>query len=428
MPDPPEHSDESIETLQGGTTPTSGAGGKTTAPSIVHGQTELAADSARYSVGEEIARGGMGAVIEAEETSLERTVAMKVMLSPTTNARARFIREATVLARLEHPNIVPIHELGTDEQGRLFYTMKKVEGATLQAVIKGLKRGDTETVAEWSLDHLLSVYRKVCDAIAFAHSRGIIHRDLKPDNIMLGSFGEVLVMDWGLAKLMDEEEPELPAGIEDNTSEVPGRSGSLTLDGAVIGSPQYMPPEQAVGRVDEIDERSDVFSLGGILYAILTLRPPVPNGSVSEVLEMVKSGGITPPSDLWTTEVGRAGQGPADAPDKRGNDLPHCPGGRVPKALSAVTMQAMAFAREERYAEVTDLAAEIFAYQSGYATSAEHAGALGQFWKLVMRHRGMTATAAVLLVVIGYLWLNFTIDLRAEKENALAEADNAEIA
>jgi len=160
-------------------------------------KSRLAAKTDRYDVGKEIARGGMGAILEATDPSLDRVVAMKVMLAKgaSVSARLRFTREAVVLGRLEHPNIVPIYEFGSDDNDQLFYTMKKVEGETLQAIINSLGKGDAATITEWPLDRLLAVFLKICDAIAFAHSRGVIHRDLKPDNVMIGAFGEVLVMD-----------------------------------------------------------------------------------------------------------------------------------------------------------------------------------------------------------------------------------------
>ncbi|MEQ2005670.1 MAG: serine/threonine-protein kinase [Limisphaerales bacterium] len=169
-------------------------------------------EASPYRPGREIAHGGMGAVLDARDQKLGRSVAMKVMLRPNASEaeRLRFLQEAHVLGQLAHPNIVPIHDLGTEEKGRLFYIMKLVQGVTLHEVIGKLNAGDPETLAKYPLNTLLTVFQKVCDAVAFAHSRGIIHRDLKPQNIMVGEFGEVLVMDWGIAKIL----PGSPAGEE----------------------------------------------------------------------------------------------------------------------------------------------------------------------------------------------------------------------
>jgi serine/threonine protein kinase/WD40 repeat protein len=410
-----------------------------------------------YTKGKAIAQGGMGAVLEANDQLLGRTVAMKVVrhdIGDSESIRLRFIREATVLARLEHPSIVPIYEMGRDSEGRLFYTMKKVEGRTLQGILDDLKKGKPETVKEYTLDRLLNVFRKICDAMAFAHDRGVIHRDLKPENVMVGEYGEVLVMDWGLAKILQDaaqsavelqlsnQAPgnasgtQMPTGFQElSDSQMSGSSQNLTMDGAVMGSPQYMPPEQAEGKVTEVDERSDIFSLGGILYAILTLKPPVEGRTVREVLDNVKNGRITPPTHYNTGSSTAHGEkldkGSIKDP-KLIIPLPHCPGGRVPSALSSVTMKAMAFEPANRYAEVEELARDVEAYQQGFATSAEQVSAMGQVLLFVKRHKGVSISAGVALVLIMFLSLGFMLKVNAEKNNALkaradaeTEADNA---
>jgi serine/threonine protein kinase len=158
-----------------------------------------------YQLGAEISTGGMGSVLEAHDAKLDRTVAIKVMLleaNADARMRQRFLREAQVLAKLAHPNIVPIYDIVWEDGMPLFYSMKLVKGRTLQAILTDLRKQVPETLRDYSLDRLLTIFRKVCDAIAFAHSQGVLHRDLKPENIMVGEFGEVLVMDWGLAKLL----------------------------------------------------------------------------------------------------------------------------------------------------------------------------------------------------------------------------------
>ncbi|MEQ1850258.1 MAG: serine/threonine-protein kinase, partial [Chthoniobacteraceae bacterium] len=279
-----------------------------------------------YAVGGEIARGGMGTVLEAEDRKLGRKVAMKVMrldASASEDARSRFVREATVLARLEHPNIVPIHELGWDAESRLFYTMKLVQGRTLQAILNGLKARDADFVGHYTLDRLLTLFRKICDALSMAHAKGIIHRDLKPENVMVGEFGEVLVMDWGIAKILGdaaqiaEESARKAEATEAGTAgkfrdmadeELRRGSAEVTMDGTVMGTPHYMSPEQAEGHVSEIDQQSDVFSLGAILYALLTLHPPVEALSIREVLERIRQGDIRPPTTFNVTTKGGKGQ------------------------------------------------------------------------------------------------------------------------
>ena len=388
-----------------------------------------------YTPGREIARGGMGAILSATDQSLDREVAMKVMLQDaeaSSSARQRFVREALVLARLEHPNIVPIHEMGRNAEGQLFYTMKLVKGRTLQAILTAIKQGDAATLQHYTLDRLLTIYRKVCDAMAFAHHQRIIHRDLKPENVMVGEFGEVLVMDWGLAKHLDDErhaktEVERAQAIEGfqelSDSQLAAGESGLTMDGSVMGSPQYMPPEQAEGRLADIGTHSDIYSLGGILYAILTLRPPVEGRKVAEVLDNVKSGNITPPTHYSAGGVKVSGGEVGDASKAVG--LPHCPDGKVPASLSAVTMRAMAFQPADRYASVGQITADVEAYQGGFATSAEKAGLLTQLALLVKRNKGIFTTAAAAWLLITALGVWFVLNLQTKEKRAIAAEKRA---
>ncbi len=400
-----------------------------------------------YRPGREIARGGMGAVLDARDQKLGRSVAMKVMLRSDAKEeeKQRFLQEARVLGQLAHPNIVPVHDLGTDTQGRLFYTMKLVQGVTLQDILQKLKDGDADTLAKYPLNHLLTVFQKVCDGVAFAHSRGIIHRDLKPANIMVGEFGEVLVMDWGLAKILPGSvaaEPAEPPAIsaasvtvaaaptvamargattltgpaeELSTLRVPqtGESSDifvdapqkpatshLTMEGDVLGTPNYMAPEQAEGRTVDLDARADVYALGAILYALLTLRPPVDGESMTEVLSKVCSGTVVAPvtlSDPESTIQVRPGN--SAALKKLFIPLKHCPDGQVPEALSAVTMKALRFERERRYQSVAELAKDIEAYQNGFATTAEEASALTLVRLFIKRNKTLGVAALVVLVL-----------------------------
>ena len=385
-----------------------------------------------YQIGREIGRGGMGSVLEADDCKLGRRVALKVMRltsDATEDQRQRFIREASVLARLEHPNIVPIHDLGRDEEGALFYTMKLVHGRTLQAILDLLRARDPETVRHYTLDRLLTIFRKVCDALSLAHAKGVIHRDLKPENVMVGEFGEVLVMDWGIAKVTDDaaqsaaESAKTPPASEGGgtpTAAAPGApTGALTMDGAVMGTPQYMSPEQAEGRLKDLERRSDVFSLGGILYAILTLRPPVEGATAMEALHNVRTGNIREPTQFSSAGFNAPGRGGKRRGAEGGGQnfpLDHCIGGRVPAALSAVAMVALSVKKEDRYATVAEFAADIEAYQHGFATRAEHAGLWTQVWLLVKRNKVLAASAALLAV----LSVAFTMRVVKERDHARA--------
>lgn len=373
-----------------------------------------------------IARGGMGVVYRARHTALEREVAVKVMVSHADSPEmaARFRREALVLGKLAHPNIVPIHEIGTDDDGQLFYTMKLVKGRTLQAIINGLRDGDAETLRQHSLASLLTVFRKVCDAMAFAHSQGVLHRDLKPENVMVGEFGEVLVMDWGLAKELDGEkrrrgdwETACPSLSSSPPLQV---SSSFTMQGSVMGTPQYMSPEQARGEINALDERSDIFSLGGILYTILTLRPPVEGTTLAEVLEKVRTGSITPPTAAGSTaSMAAKTKVKGDVPDAGLiKPLPHVQDGRVPAALSAVVMKALRREKAERYQDVAALSADIEKFQGGFATQAEQAGAWTQLKLLMLRHKAVTASLAALLIISAL----FVVKVMASERKATANA------
>jgi serine/threonine protein kinase len=338
----------------------------------------------KYTLVREIARGGMGQIYFGEDPQLKRQVAVKVSSVSQGGEDPRFSKEAEVLALLAHPNIVPIHTMGVDAQGRPFYSMKLVKGRTLQAVLNALKDGDAASSKEYTQAALLTIFRKVCDAMAFAHAKGILHRDLKPENIMVGEYGEVLVMDWGLAKILGERDA---AGVVKAAATDTGDYG-MTLEGEVMGTPQYMSPEQAEGMVAELDIRSDIYSLGGILYAILTLHPPVGGSTLAEVLGNVKSGVLSPMGTATRMAKGIGGR-------------PEPMTVAVPAAMQAVTLKAMARERDKRYASVELFAEDIESYQNGFATSAESAGLLRRARLWVARNRAVTAATVVLLVLLG---------------------------
>jgi WD40 repeat protein len=264
-------------------------------------------------------------------------------------------------------------------------------------VLDLLAHGDPSTIGQYPLSALLLILQKACDAIAFAHSRGFIHRDLKPDNIMLGGFGEVLVMDWGLAKVLGEvsqEEPDEPPACE--LSQL-GAPDDVTQVGTVMGTPQYMPPEQACGHIDALDEACDIYALGAILHHILTLQQPIEGRDTGEVLENVCAGRVRP---LRQRKGGRA--------------LPHLPGGSIPESLSAVASKAMAAEPGDRYSSVKAFQAEIAAYQNGFATNAERASAVKLAALFLRRHRVVSLSAAALLLA----GLIFTVNLAFARNKA----------
>lgn len=344
--------------------------------------------TSRYIIEKEIARGGMGAVLRAIDTDLRREVALKYMLDNSSAAKkSRFVEEAQITGQLEHPNIVPIHELGLDAEQRLFFSMKMVRGRSLAEVLQD------KTV---TLGKLLTIFVNVCHALSYAHSRGVVHRDLKPANVMIGDFGEVYVMDWGLAKIIKPANALIPEPTTKNrergnappTESVPAnrvsssreREADLTQDGAVLGTPVYMPPEQASGRIQDIDERSDIYGLGAILYEILTLNPPYSKegGSIA-VLTRVLTEKMMPPEQCARQHgIKRA----------------------IPAELSAVAMKALAREKKDRYSDVAALRGDIERYQEGRSVSAKEDSFREVIWKLIKRNRGVSAATFLSLAVI----------------------------
>lgn len=280
-------------------------------------------------------------------------------------ARQQFIQEATVLSKLAHPNIVPISDLGHDDEGRLYYTMKLVKGRTLQDIIDSLRHEQPETLQEFTLGRLLTIFRKVCDAIVFAHSKAIFHLNLKLEHVVVGDAGEVLLVGWEHARATDDGHLEehhrcetrglrLPRKVSLHEAsarrrEEKARRAELAAEASRIN------PFAATGPMAGVETCTDIFGLGGILCAILTLHPPEEGRTLQETLA------ITP--------------------------LPHLRTGRVPSALSAVVKKALTLDKAERYADATALGGDIEAYLQGFATAAEQAGLLKRIVLLLKRNK-----------------------------------------
>ena len=341
----------------------------------------------------ELAAGGMGKITRARDRRLGRDVAIKEMLDP--ELRARFEREAMITARLQHPAIVPIYEAGTWPNGSAFYTMRLVAGGTLADAIKNAEG----TVARLALlPHVVAV----TEALAYAHSRHIIHRDLKPQNVLVGEFGETVVIDWGLAKELDHD-------VDAATSVHAGTAPELTLAGAVFGTPCFMPPEQARG--DELDERADVFALGAILYNLLAGEPPYwdqPRETPQQLLEAVLARPPTPIADK--------------APD-------------APADLRAVVERAMARDPAARYATAKDMAEELRRFQAGQLLVSREYRIRDLLARWIGRHKATVAVglvAAAALAIVGVIAVvNVTRSRDAERaarvvaEHAGAETDRS---
>ncbi len=368
-------------------------------------------DDRQYRVLNEVARGGMGVIHRVWDDSLGRHVAMKVIRgddemgsrpvdSIDASAYHRFVREAEITGQLDHPGVVPIHELGVDEKNRTYFTMRLIDGDNLHHIYQLVK----DEKSSWSQTRAVGVIVNVCDTIAFAHSRSIIHRDLKPANVMVGKFGETYVMDWGLAKARD-----LPPGKVVNTAaaeelDVHTESPSVacndeTMDGAVLGTPAYMPPEQAAGRIAEINDRSDVYSIGAMLYELLAgfrpykdIRPPL-NGL--QLLQAVLNG---PPTSLSVLNS------------------------KCAPELVAVCEKAMARSQDQRYQTAQEMSEDLRAYLEGRVVRAHQTGPWAELKKWIGRNRSL-ATAMVSAVLIAVCGLTAVINLERSKNQELKLAN-----
>ena len=347
------------------------------------------AQEKKYGIREEVGRGGMGKIVKVWDQELNRFLAMKLILDGTAGdpeRMSRFVQEAQVMGQIDHPGIVPIHDFGVDREGRVFFTMRLVKGQDFNEIID-LGIGEKDG---WNMSRLVGALISSCQAVAFAHSRGIIHRDLKPANIMVGRFGEVYVMDWGLAKVKgrddvvdlrlreDVQSSDLTIQTE-RRAEAGGSSDSplVTMDGSIVGTPSYMAPEQAAGDLESTDQRSDVYSLGAILYVILTGQPPYlpPGAQIS-------------PRAIWARLI-------EDPPKPVHQVNP-----KAPPELMAVCEKAMAREPGDRYENSLDLAEDLQRFLDGRVVRAYRTGALTELGKWCKRNPVLTLTSAALVVLV----------------------------
>jgi eukaryotic-like serine/threonine-protein kinase len=244
--------------------------------------------SGRYSVQRELGRGGMGTVSLALDRDIDREVAIKQLMGDSAEAKARFLDEVRIVGKLEHPNIAPVHDIGVDETGRLYFVMKYVQGDTLRQIIERLAKGDRAYHERFVFDARLDIFAGIVRALKYAHARGVIHRDVKPDNVIVGPCGEIMLMDWGIAHLIGTDDgPAAQSTVR--------RVSDATADGSLLGTLRYMSPEQAAGRVRELDGRSDLYSAFAVLYELLTLRPFLDMPSDSHPLSLVTAERTPPP-------------------------------------------------------------------------------------------------------------------------------------
>ncbi|MBQ9087183.1 MAG: serine/threonine protein kinase [Lentisphaeria bacterium] len=338
--------------------------------------------------------GGMGAVFQADDPALKRKVALKILRSNFRNRTAsveKFIREARITAQIDHPNIVSVHRLGVLENIGVYFTMKRVHGETLREILTKLSLGDRDYLEKYHLRRLLEIFISGCNGIAAAHSHGYIHCDLKPGNLMVGRFGEVQVLDWGVAREKIPQGPLQPVMVEAFSAQAP-----------VEGTPVYMAPELLSGEFTYPDEQTDVYGLGAILYTILSQGKLPFDSSLSpeELALKVVNGEITP--------------------------LSRHIHGRRRHELRAICRKAMARDRLERYNSVEELLGDIQNYLDGFPVSACSPTVFGKFFKFVRRHPLIPAVVTAVLLSYG-VYYGFNLVRQIAEDNALKTiiADNS---
>lgn len=344
----------------------------------------------RYTFRGELGRGGIGRVFAAKDGHIGRDIAVKELLSgasplvsssgsATVDSRVvRFLREARITAQLQHPSIVPVYEIGLRQSGSYYYTMKLVRGRTLLDAITKAQTLDDRL-------KLLPHFRDICHAIAFAHSNGVIHRDIKPSNVMIGEFGETVVLDWGIAKVKGEDDEALRFLRVEYGEDAHG-----TRDGSALGTPAYMAPEQAAGKISEVDELSDIYALGAMLYQILTGRPPYSGRSGNEIMGKVLTDPIPP--------------------------IPEGPGA-PPSELVAVAQKALAKEKAGRFQSAAEIASEIEAFMSGERVEVYDYSSLELFQRFAKKNRALIAAALGALLVGTFALVFVSLSYRAERES-----------
>ena len=403
---------------------------------------DLPTEGDRYINREEVARGGMGTIFRVWDAVLRRRLAMKVRRARSSGSGsatpdsggsssafggdARFLEEAQVTSQLDHPGVVPLHDIGVDSSGRPFFTMRFVEGRDLAEVLRSAFEGG----GEWTLTRAIDVLIRVCETLAYAHSKGVVHRDIKPQNIRVGQYGETYVMDWGLAKVLTGD-PHASADATTAGDRVPGKQGShcvdgetstdsvttvrdedsspeWTLDGTVVGTPSYMSPEQAEGRTEDIGYATDIYALGTLLYTLLAGKPPYVAGtgpsSPRRILTALRRG--SPPA-LTRVAPGASAE------------------------LAAICDKAMARRIEERYTSMEALRDDLRAWMENRVVTAHRTGAWTELRKWVQRNRAVALSSLAVLIVlaaglvVSLVLLDRAEDQRVAKEHAYEDLTEA---
>ena len=361
---------------------------------------------ARYQVLRPHAKGGLGLVSIALDEELKREVAFKEIqeqYAHDENGRARFVREAEITGGLEHPGIVPVYGLGQYEDGRPYYAMRLVKGENLRDAIKQFHDAGEEqsqsSERSLALRQLLGQFIDVCNAIEYAHSRGILHRDIKPANVMLGKYGETLVVDWGLAKAIGRSEEHRSRG-EETLQPLSGGDSSRTRLGSAIGTPSFMSPEQAAGRLNDLGPTSDVYSLGATLYCILTGQPPLHDSDAGTAIRKAEKGDFPPPREIKSS---------------------------IPAALEAVCLKAMALEPGDRYRSAALLTADIERWLADEPVSTHRESFAERAARFARRHRSSAQAGAVaaLLITVCSVVAAVLINVARKESQLLAKSEAA---
>ena len=378
----------------------------------------------RYVLRGELAKGGMGVIYTVYDTDVRRQLAMKVVLgrgevtqggmAPDVDSRSlgRFLEEAQVTGQLDHPGIVPVHELGVDENDQVFFTMKLVKGEDLSCVFDRVHDPNDDA---WNPTRALSLLLRVCEAMAYAHSKGVIHRDLKPSNIMVGKFGETYVMDWGLARVLGREDQKniriqptnqrfstiVQSQRKDPSATTPD-SPLITMDGDVVGTPAYMSPEQARGELDKIGPQSDVYALGAMLYHLLTGHMPY-----------VQPGIVANQHAIWRWVQ----EGPPLSLRKVARE--------APEELVAICEKAMSRMHSDRYQDMEAVGVDLRNYLEHRVVAAYESGPIAELKKWIQRNPGITKTAAAAILIIFAMTTWYVLAVTAKEREARANERHA---
>lgn len=356
----------------------------------------------RYTDNFPIGKGGMGIIKKSHDNNCHRTIALKTLLqSDREDSLVRFTEEAQITAQLEHPNIIPIYEIFTEEGQRISYSMKLVDGEDLKVILDKIKKGDQGYIDRFPLRKLLEIFIYICNAVSYANSKNVFHRDLKPANIMVGNRGKVYLVDWGLAKI---QKPHNQSSKVDNTDAINKLNSlssfrtekdlDLSMEDIIMGTPNYMAPERFL---QEADEKTEMYALGAILYNILTLQLTVFEETVELTVRKIFAGDIKDPSELNTA-------------------VPHIKGGKVPLPLAAIAMKSLSVDPDDRYENIKEMVNDIIAWEDGFVTKAENASFCYSLYKIIKRKKFESLAVLAFIICITCISIYYVQKLSIEKK------------